>query len=198
MSDALANFATTGKLNFKGLVTSILTDLAKMEMRIAMSKILMQLFSSYMGGVDTSAGSGGSSYATSFNSDGTFFSPYAKGGVVSSPSLSAYSGQIVSRPTPFKFAAGAGIMGEAGPEAIMPLSRGSDGKLGVKASVGGGDVVVNQVINVDGNGSASEQTNGSNDDALRKFAGKMKSVAQQTILDEQRPGGSLWRMRQPA
>jgi lambda family phage tail tape measure protein len=198
MSDALANFATTGKLNFKGLVTSILTDLAKMEMRIAMSKILMQLFSSYMGGVDTSAGSGGSSYATSFNSDGTFFSPYAKGGVVSSPSLSAYSGQIVNRPTPFKFAAGAGIMGEAGPEAIMPLSRGSDGKLGVKASVGGGDVVVNQVINVDGNGSASEQTNGSNDDALRKFAGKMKSVAQQTILDEQRPGGSLWRMRQPA
>lgn len=198
MSDALANFATTGKLNFKGLVTSILTDLAKMEMRIAMSKILMQLFSSYMGGVDTSAGSGGSSYATSFNSDGTFFSPYAKGGVVSSPSLSAYSGQIVNRPTPFKFAAGAGIMGEAGPEAIMPLSRGSDGKLGVKASVGGGDVVVNQVINVDGNGNASEQTNGSNDDALRKFAGKMKSVAQQTILDEQRPGGSLWRMRQPA
>lgn len=198
MSDALANFATTGKLNFKGLVASILSDLAKMEMRIAMSKILMQLFSSYMGGVDTSAGSGGSSYATSFNSDGTFFSPYAKGGVVSSPSLSAYSGQIVNRPTPFKFAAGAGIMGEAGPEAIMPLSRGSDGKLGVKASVGGGDVVVNQVINVDGNGSASEQTNGSNDDALRKFAGKMKSVAQQTILDEQRPGGSLWRMRQPA
>lgn len=198
MSDALANFATTGKLNFKGLVTSILTDLAKMEMRIAMSKILMQLFSSYMGGMDTSAGSGGSSYATSFNSDGTFFSPYAKGGVVSSPSLSAYSGQIVNRPTPFKFAAGAGIMGEAGPEAIMPLSRGSDGKLGVVASGAGSGVVVYQTVTVDNSGNATDQTQGANTDAIRQFTSKMKTVAQQTIMDEQRPGGSLWRMRQPA
>jgi lambda family phage tail tape measure protein len=49
MSDALANFATTGKLNFKGLVASILTDLAKMEMRIAMSKILQQVLGYFIG-----------------------------------------------------------------------------------------------------------------------------------------------------
>lgn len=49
MSDALANFATTGKLNFKGLVASILSDLAKMEMRIAMSKILQQVLSYFSG-----------------------------------------------------------------------------------------------------------------------------------------------------
>lgn len=55
----------------------------------------------------------------------------AKGGVYNSPSLSAYSGQIVSKPTMFAFSSGAGIMGEAGPEAIIPLARGSDGKLGV-------------------------------------------------------------------
>ncbi|WP_217878203.1 hypothetical protein, partial [Vibrio alginolyticus] len=41
---------------------------------------------------------------------------------------------VVSRPTNFAMAGGLGMMGEAGPEAIMPLSRGSDGKLGVQAS----------------------------------------------------------------
>ena len=196
MSDALANFATTGKLNFKGLVTSILTDLAKMEMRIAMSKILMQLFSSYMGGVDTSAGSGGSSYATSFNSDGTFFSPYAKGGVVSSPSLSAYSGQIVNRPTPFKFAAGAGIMGEAGPEAIMPLSRGSDGKLGVKASGGGSTININTSVVVDSSGSAKSQTSSDSSDAMARALGaQMEAKAKEVVMRATQPGGILWKQR---
>jgi len=62
--------------------------------------------------------------------------PFASGGVVSSPTL-------------FPMAAGrTGLMGEAGPEAIMPLSRGSDGKLGVKVSGGGNGVIINQVINV--------------------------------------------------
>lgn len=56
----------------------------------------------------------------------------ANGGVYSSPSLSAYSNQVVDRPTLFAFANGAGLMGEAGPEAIMPLSRGPDGRLGVR------------------------------------------------------------------
>jgi Flp pilus assembly pilin Flp len=57
----------------------------------------------------------------------------AKGNVFNSPSLSAYSNQIVSQPTMFAFAKGAGVMGEAGPEAIMPLRRTSDGRLGVAA-----------------------------------------------------------------
>lgn len=56
----------------------------------------------------------------------------AKGNVYSSPSLSAYSNQIVDRPTLFAFARGAGIMGEAGPEAIMPLTRTASGNLGVR------------------------------------------------------------------
>ncbi len=47
-------------------------------------------------------------------------------------------GGIVNRPTLFRMANGAGMMGEAGPEAVMPLSRTSDGKLGVKMAGGGG------------------------------------------------------------
>ncbi|WP_229197145.1 phage tail tape measure protein [Bradyrhizobium acaciae] len=54
------------------------------------------------------------------------------GGVYNSPSLSAYSGQIVSSPTLFKFASGARLMGEAGPEGILPLKRGPNGSFGVQ------------------------------------------------------------------
>jgi len=82
----------------------------------------------------------------------------ALGGVYDSPSLSAYSGQVVNQPTMFAFAKGAGLMGEAGPEAIMPLSRGSDGKLGVKASGSSVSVVINN--NASGTvANAAETTN---------------------------------------
>lgn len=56
-----------------------------------------------------------------------------KGGVYTSANLSAYSNTIVDTPTYFAFAKGAGLMGEAGPEAIMPLTRAADGSLGVRA-----------------------------------------------------------------
>lgn len=65
----------------------------------------------------------------------------ADGGVYMSPGLSAYSGQVVSHPTVFPFARGIGLMGEAGPEAILPLKRGADGKLGVSAGGGGGHTI---------------------------------------------------------
>lgn len=61
----------------------------------------------------------------------------ADGGVYTSAGLAAYSGRIVDRPTVFPFARGVGLMGEAGPEAILPLKRGGDGKLGVAAGGGG-------------------------------------------------------------
>lgn len=71
------------------------------------------------------------------------FEKNALGGVYSSPSLSAYSGGVYSSPQLFKFAHGAGVFGEAGPEAIMPLKRGPDGSLGVRAAGGGISVVIN-------------------------------------------------------
>ena len=56
----------------------------------------------------------------------------------------AFTNSIVNSPTLFKFAKGTGLMGEAGPEAIMPLKRDSNGNLGVRAGGGGNvDVVVN-------------------------------------------------------
>lgn len=55
------------------------------------------------------------------------------------------TGGIVNGPTVFPMRGGTGLMGEAGPEAIMPLSRGVDGKLGVRGG-GGGHVTVNMNI----------------------------------------------------
>jgi len=70
---------------------------------------------------------------------------------MNSPGLSAYSGTVVNKPTLFPFASGIGLMGEAGPEAILPLKRGSDGKLGVSAA--GGNYIDNRVYNIDARGA---------------------------------------------
>lgn len=67
------------------------------------------------------------------------------------PGLSAYSGSVVSKPTLFAFANGIGLMGEAGDEAILPLKRGSNGKLGVQSSGGGGTTVVMNISTPDAN-----------------------------------------------
>ncbi len=89
----------------------------------------------------------------------------ADGGVYSSPSLSAYSGGVYSSPQLFKFANGAGVFGEAGPEAIMPLKRGPDGKLGVSGA--GSNVVVNLVeAPGSGKGGSTSTTTGSNGEQI--------------------------------
>ncbi|MNV17477.1 hypothetical protein D3C71_1082660 [compost metagenome] len=61
----------------------------------------------------------------------------ANGNVFASPGLHTYANSVVGKPTFFPFANGIGLMGEAGPEAIMPLRRGSDGRLGISAQGSG-------------------------------------------------------------
>ena len=75
----------------------------------------------------------------------------AKGGVYSSRDLSAYRNSVVDSPTHFRFAKGGvmGEMGEAGPEAIMPLKKGPDGRLGVSGG-GGGTVHIENHYHLDG------------------------------------------------
>lgn len=70
------------------------------------------------------------------------FSPFADGaGFAQGRVMPFAKGGVVSSPTTFPMRGGTGLMGEAGPEAIMPLTRGADGKLGVQAQGGGGQGV---------------------------------------------------------
>lgn len=68
--------------------------------------------------------------------------PFEKGGAISQGRVMPFArGGVVSSPVTFPMRGGTGLMGEAGPEAIMPLRRGPDGKLGVAAAGGGGGPV---------------------------------------------------------
>ena len=74
--------------------------------------------------------------------------PFAQGGVMTSGRVRAFAkGGVVSSATTFPMRGGTGLMGEAGPEAIMPLTRGPDGSLGVKAN-GPGSAPVTVVMNI--------------------------------------------------
>lgn len=63
---------------------------------------------------------------------------FARGGVIAGGRVQPFAaGGIVAAPTYFPMRGGTGLVGEAGPEAILPLKRGSDGRLGVAAGAAG-------------------------------------------------------------
>ncbi|ELO2816409.1 phage tail tape measure protein [Salmonella enterica] len=185
MADGIANFALTGKMDFRGFTVSILADLAKMEARIAASKILGGLFQWGMnlfgGGWDSGA-----------LHDGTHGIPMppklnALGGVYTSSDLSRYSGSVVNRPTFFQFARGAAVMGEAGPEAILPLRRGTDGKLGVVAAGSGGMAMFAPQYHIAISNTGPELT----PQALKAVYDLGKKAAADFVQQQGRDGGRL-------
>lgn len=99
--------------------------------------------------------------------------PFANGGVVSSPTMFPMRGNQT------------GLMGEAGPEAIMPLKRGRDGKLGVQAEGGGGNVVVNNHFHFQANGDESVKR------IIAQEAPKIANLTQQQIIDQRKRGGVM-------
>lgn len=127
------------------------------------------------------------------------FGTFARGGVFDDGGVKAFaSGGVVTRPTPFKFASGGsfkqGLMGEAGPEAILPLKRGSDGRLGVSmAGSGGIQNNISITINQGSKSGTVETTQG--DDASRQVATRIRSVVLDVLNDESRPGGALYNMK---
>ncbi|WP_241609357.1 phage tail tape measure protein [Rosenbergiella australiborealis] len=201
MASSLANFVVTGKANFKDFTRSVIADLAQIEAKRALAGLatsllggVSSLFSpSVAGNAGTAlSGNGALGLSTSF---ADYATKNAKGGVYDSPSLSAYSNQVYSSPKLFAFAKGAGVFGEAGPEAIMPLTRGKNGSLGVRAigdqSSTGGDINLGGiVVNVDSNGKASS---GSSTDG--QGIGKQIQSAVINTINEQatKQGTPLWR-----
>lgn len=135
------------------------------------------------------------SSGTAIQNAGANFTFNAKGNVYDSPSLSAYSNGVFQTPQLFAFAKGAGVFAEAGPEAIMPLTRAADGSLGVRAignpQVSGGLPSVNfGDINIQGGSpqAASQGTAGA--------AGRQLKDAITGVINEQAsmPGSPLWRL----
>ncbi|HDX9379646.1 TPA: phage tail tape measure protein [Escherichia coli] len=146
ISDALAG----NVVDWRNWGSSILQDVSKILMNAAIVNGLKSLSKS-MSGAGGWLGTVGDWLSGAVAN--------AKGGVYTSANLSAYSNTIVDTPTYFAFAKGAGLMGEAGPEAIMPLTRAADGSLGVRAIGnvnGGGGFVYSPVYHI------SIQNKGSN------------------------------------
>ncbi|ENH1038579.1 phage tail tape measure protein [Escherichia coli] len=171
MGNGLATFCTTGKLNFKSFTSSVLSDMAKILAQATMMKAVKGI---------------GSVMGFDFGDVKT----NAEGGVYQSADLSRYSGTVVNRPTFFAFAKGAGVMGEAGPEAILPLRRGADGKLGVVAATCGSGMVMfapqyNIEINNDGqNGQIGPEV-------MQAVYNLGKRAAEDFMQQQSRDGGQL-------
>ncbi|WP_158891874.1 MULTISPECIES: phage tail tape measure protein [unclassified Pseudomonas] len=147
--DALTNFVKTGKLDFKGLADSIITDLIRIQAREALVAAISAARNSETG----------QSFMSLFSKTQAMGGAWS-GGVQMFANGGAFTNQVVSAPTAFAHAGGLGLMGEAGPEAIMPLTRTADGSLGVKALAGGGTGVAGSVPTSVGGFSQTLHING--------------------------------------
>lgn len=145
--------AVVGGEGFGDVLKGLEQDIIRLAARKTILDPLLSAFDNLLESFSSGSGGGGGNFITDFFS-GLFEN--AKGGVYNSPSLSAYSGGVYTSPKMFAFANG-GIFAEAGPEAIMPLSRGKDGKLGVQATGGGGANITVNLIESPGNGGQVNQ-----------------------------------------
>lgn len=196
IEDAMVSLATTGKANFREFAAALLEDTARL---IIQQMVLKTILSAIGGGGGSFAGIPGFAPSTGNLMDGfSGFNP----GAFSMPSLASAKGNvfarngvvpfanggIVNRPTLFPFARGGtfgtGVMGEAGPEAILPLKRGRDGRLGV-AGGGGGDINIS--VQVDAGGTNAE----GNADTGRQLANVVANAVKTEMIRQKRPGGIL-------
>ncbi|MGO2368754.1 MAG: phage tail tape measure protein, partial [Serratia sp. (in: enterobacteria)] len=182
---------------FSSITQSVVQQLIDMAMQALLTRTILSTFMSIggglLGGATASAGaSAAGSGAMGMPTDWSGYVPNAKGGVYKSPSLSAYSGQVVNNPTLFAFAKGAGLMGEAGPEAIMPLKRGSDGSLGVQANgVMGNSSLINVDITINSEGASQVQATGGFESAGNDIANYVDQRFRMLLNKSMSQGGTL-------
>ncbi|HEO9242687.1 TPA: phage tail tape measure protein [Enterobacter ludwigii] len=178
--------------SWKDWGVSVLKIIQNVLVNMAVANGVSSIGSLFSFGASSSATA---SSGTAIQNAGANFTFNAKGNVYDSPSLSAYSNGIYQTPQLFAFAKGAGVFGEAGPEAIMPLTRAPNGDLAVRAvgmpQVSGGAPSVNfGDINIQGGSpqAASQGTAGA--------AGRQLKDAITGVINEQAsmPGSPLWRL----
>jgi lambda family phage tail tape measure protein len=159
MESAITNFVKTGKMDFADLASSIINSLIQIQAQKMTASLMSSLFSA----------------------DGNVFDngnvlKSADGNVFDSPTLHGYSGGI-------------GMIGEAGPESVMPLKRNAQGQLGVIAQGGNSssNVTVTNHINVQGTNSSMKDSI----DQARLISNAIDMKIKQSLAKEQLPGGML-------
>lgn len=193
LGNMLTELMTTGTASVKEFGKSML----KMILEITNQLIVAYTVQAAMGWI-SGGSSGGSTPGGSYANSAAGLTFNAKGGVYDSPGLSKYVNGVYDSPQYFtfqgasKFAKG-GVFAEAGAEAIMPLTRDSAGRLGVRAQGSGGMApVINTTVNVDAGGSATVQSSSSGDAMGRALADEMQNAALQVIQKHLKPGGMIY------
>lgn len=165
MEVALMSFITTGKANFADMAKAFIADMARIELKVLLfgkgsggesggDGVLGGLAKKVLGWLGGGSSVGTSGTTNSFMTNGVALKS-ANGNVFSgAPSLHRYANTVQDRPTPFAFGtlhrfAQGGVFAEAGPEAVMPLTRDARGRLGVRSE---GGSAVNITVNVSGAG----------------------------------------------
>jgi phage-related minor tail protein len=216
VEDAIFSLTTTGKANFQEFAKSVLESTSRMIIQQLILRSVMQIIGAIGGGSSggfSFSGAGPVSGASVFGSTQAGFNPLAFSGIKLNALGNAYAangivpfamggafqhdvtpyamGGVVDQPTMFKFANGGagrlGLMGEAGPEAIMPLRRLPNGRLGVEQAGGGAPVTVN--VSVDASGTAVQGNAGQGEQLGRVIS----QAVQAELVRQQRPGGLLSR-----
>jgi phage-related minor tail protein len=209
MENGITSFVTTGKFSFSDFTKSVVADMAKIAAQKAAVGILGTLFDI---GTTLFAPSGASPSAGSSASDytGAAFSNWlgaqqAKGGAWGSgvqlfANGGAFTNSVVSTPTSFGMAGGRmGLMGEAGPEAIIPLTRTSNGALGVRAvggfggGGGGASIQINAPVTVNAQNSSGDGAQLDQQALQQNLQKQMSAAAERAVADSWRAGGVSYR-----
>ncbi|MEX5490607.1 phage tail tape measure protein [Pseudomonas fulva] len=208
MEDAVVNFAMTGKFSFADFTKSILADMVRIETQRAASGLLGSLVSwgataasAYFGGGGNgmeagSAGAVSSNLGASQAGYSSTYFPQALGGAWSNgvqlfANGGAFTNSIVSTPTAFGMAGGRmGVMGEAGDEAVMPLTRTAGGQLGVRA-VGGGatSITLSAPVSLVMEDRSNEGMQLDQTLLQQNMQKQMQMAAEKAVADSWRPGG---------
>ena len=188
IEDAIFSLATTGSTNFADFAASILRDTARMIIQQFVLKSIMGALG-FGGGPIAAVGNPTAPGGDVMGAIGRLLgnangNAYAMNGIV------PYAmGGLVTKPTLFRYANGGvpatGLMGEAGPEAIMPLRRLPNGRLGVESASGGAPININ--VSVDAKGTSVEGSEGQG----KALAAVISAGVQAEIVKQQRPGGLL-------
>jgi len=186
MTNSIADFVMTGKANFADFAKSIIADIVKMMVKMLAMKAIQSMG---MGFADGGAFEGGEQqFAKGSAFDSGEVMKFANGGT--------FTNRIVDQPTNFNM----GLMGEAGAEAIMPLTRMSGGELGVRAMGGGGVSSTVQVnVYVQQSGEANGTSKVEAPSGLKQFGNELAAFVDARIgksnRDAQRQGGSLYNLK---